>query len=111
MTVITDHINHAPASQQPYLEQMYQLIKNKLPDAEEQIKYGMPTFNNGENIVHFAGNKNHIGFYPASKTMAHFAPKLTDYHFSKGALQLPYNEPLPVDLIEQMLDYRISLLK
>ena len=112
MTVITDYINDGEKSHQPYLNQVYRLIKAKMPTATEAIKYQMPTFQlNGKNIVHFACFKNHLGFYPEPLTIAHFAPELkaANFKFSKGAIQFPYERELPVDLITQMLDYRLSL--
>ena len=40
-------------------------IKKVVPDAEETISYGIPTFNlNGTYPIYFAAYKKHIGFYP-----------------------------------------------
>jgi len=62
----------------------------------------MPTYWKKKNIIHFAAFKNHIGIYPGDKAMEHFADKLKGYKTSKGAWQIPYNKPLPLDLITEI---------
>lgn len=44
----------------------------------------------GRNLIHFAAQKNHLGIYPGAAAMEHFAPRLTEYKTSKGAVQFPY---------------------
>jgi uncharacterized protein YdhG (YjbR/CyaY superfamily) len=64
---------------------MRQTIQKAAPEAEEAISYGIPTFKlNGKNLVHFAGWKNHIGFYPTPSGTKAFAKelKLVKVHFS-----------------------------
>ena len=52
----------------------------------------MPTYWNGRNLIHFAAQKRHLGIYPGAEAMAHFAPRLTKYKTSKGAIQFPYKD-------------------
>lgn len=106
MTPIENYIVHALERQKSHLEQMYQLLKAELPNASEKISYGMPTFFTDENIVHFAGFKHHLGFYPTPGPIVKFADELKDYKTSKGAIQFPYDQELPEKLIKQIVDYR-----
>ncbi|TYC49101.1 hypothetical protein ESZ50_07595 [Weissella muntiaci] len=106
MTIITDFIDQAPMEQQPYLNKMYRLSKQLLPTADEKISYGMPTFFEHGNLIHFAGMKKHLGFYPTPDVITHFRDELVSYKTSKGAIQFPYERPLPVELIQQMITYR-----
>lgn len=87
---------------QPRLREVYATIKAALPDATEKISRQMPTFWKGQNIIHFAAFKKHIGLYPGGEAMAVFADKLTDYKTSKGGIQLPNNKPLPLELITEI---------
>lgn len=52
----------------------------------------------------FAPNhtQKHIGLYPGDKAVAHFADCLTEYKTSKGTIQLPYDKPLPLQLIAEI---------
>ena len=87
---------------QPLLHQVRNTIRTVLPDAEERISWKMPTYWKGHNIIHFAAFKKHIGVYPGENAMICFAEKLTEYKTSKGAIQLPYDRQLPLDLIAEI---------
>lgn len=78
------------------------------PDIKEKISWGMATFTLNGNLAHFAGHKNHLGFYVAPKTIADFKEQLSAYKTSKGAIQFPYNKEIPYDLIKQMVIHSIK---
>lgn len=107
MTVIEDYIKTAPTERQAALRQMYHLIKECVPEASEKISYGMPTFFLNGNLVHFTNAKNHLGLYPTPSAIEAFQTELTSYKTSKGAVQLPYDQELPVDLIKRMVAFRV----
>jgi len=92
---------------QALLQQMRSIIEKAAPDATEAISYGMPTFKLHGNLVHFAALKSHIGFYPLPSVIDAFKEKLVGYQTSKGAIQFPYNQPLPVGVIEEMVKVRV----
>ena len=94
---------------QPLLHQIRNTIRTALPDAQERISWRMPTYWNGHNIIHFAAFKKHIGVYPGEKAMVHFAGRLTEYKTSKGAIQIPYDKPLPLDLIAEIARWCYAL--
>lgn len=52
------------------------------------------------NLLQFAAFKNHIGLYPGPQAVSTFADRLKEYKTSKGAIQLPFDKPLPFELIE-----------
>lgn len=93
---------------QVMLQKLRATIQAALPDAEETIAYGMPAFRQRVNIVYYAGYKNHIGFYPSSAPIAHFAEDLKGFKTSKGAIQFPLDKPLPVTLIRRMVKWRLA---
>ncbi len=107
---IDSYIAEFPIHVQKSLKQLRKLIKKIVPTATEAIKYGMPTFVLQGNLVHFAAYQNHIGFYPTPDVIIHFEKQLSNYQTSKGAIQFPINEPLPFELIEQMVIYRLKIL-
>lgn len=83
-------------------------IRKAAPEATEKISYGMPTFVHNGLLVHFAVNKNHIGFYPAPSGIEAFKDRLTDWKFSKGAIQFPLNKEIPYHLIEEISAFRYA---
>ena len=84
-------------------------IREAAPDAKEKISWGMPTFWQKVNIAHFAAFKHHIGFYPGSEAIVAFQERLRPYKTSKGAVQLPLNEPLPLKLVQDMVRFNLAM--
>lgn len=107
---IDDYIEAQAKEVQPLLHQVRNTIRTALPDAEERISWKMPTYWRGHNIIHFAAFKKHIGVYPGENAMVHFAGRLTEYKTSKGAIQLPYDKTLPLDLIAEIAKWSYEWL-
>ncbi len=108
MNAIDNYINAFPESQHEMLQQMRSAIRQACPEATETINYGIPTFKYGGNLVHFAQAKNHIGLYPGPKAISAFKERLQAYKTSKGAIQFPVDEPLPVTLVQDIVDYCVK---
>lgn len=103
---IDEYINDFPAPVQKLLQQVRTAIKKAAPNASEVISYGMPAFRQNRVLVYFAGYKNHIGFYPTSVGIKAFEKELTGYKFSKGAIQFPIDQPMPVKFITDIVRFR-----
>lgn len=108
ITTIDAYIATFPVSTQALLQKMRNTITKAAPKAEETISYGMPTFKLQGNLVHFAGYKNHIGFYPAPSGIEAFADELEKYKTSKGAIQFPVDEKLPLALVTKIVKFRVK---
>lgn len=106
MTPVESYIATTPSEMHAKLNALRTTILAVLPEAEEQLKYQMPTFYWHENVIHFALFKQHIGLYPTPSGVTAFATELTDYKTSKGAIQLPLTAPLPLDLIRRITEFR-----
>lgn len=81
------------------LEDVREIIHTAIPDAEERISWSMPTFWKGQNIIHFAASKKHLGIYPGDEAPVVFADELKDYDVSKGTIRIPWSRELPAELI------------
>ena len=78
------------------------------PEAQETISYGMPAFRQNGIIVYFAAFKDHIGFFPTSSGVSAFAGELSSYDTAKGTIRLPLDKPIPVDLIQKIVKFRVQ---
>lgn len=96
-----------PAEIQKILQQLRNTIRQAAPDAVETISYKMPAFRQNKILVYYAANKNHIGFYPTPGPINHFKNELRSYKTSKGAIQFPLDEPLPLELIAKIVKFRM----
>lgn len=100
---IGSYISNCPIDAQTVLNELYHSIKDIIPEAQEKISWGMPTFYLKGNLIHFAAHKRHIGLYPGGEAIIFFCERLQAYKTSKGAIQLPMDQPLPIDLISDIV--------
>jgi len=107
-TTIDGYIAEQPIPIQQLLEEIRATIQKAAPEATEKISYQMPTFFLKGNLVHFALCKNHVGFYPSPSGIEAFKEELNQYKTSKGAIQFPVNQPLPLDLITRITTFRVK---
>lgn len=105
---VDEYIKTFPAPVQKQLRSMRATIRKQIPDAEEVIKYGIPTFVlNKKNLIHFAAYKSHIGLYPVPSGNAVFQSALVPYKSGKSTLQFPLDQPLPLELISKLVQFRL----
>lgn len=102
------YISQFPAPTQQMLQALRQCILKTAPQAQEIISYKMPAYKINTVLVYFAGYKNHIGFYPTPNAILHFKGELKLYKNSKGAIQFPFNKPLPKTLIKKLVKFRVE---
>src|SRR6266498_2712779 len=105
---IDDYIAGFPKDIQTILQKIRQIVKKAAPEAQEKISYQMPTFYLNGNLVHFAAFKNHIGFYPTPSGTAKFKKEIAGYQAAKGSIQFPLDQPIPYDLISQIVEFRVK---
>ena len=105
---IDEYIGGLPRDVQKTLKQIRATIKETAPEAEEAIKYRIPTFVLNENLVHFAAFRNHIGFYPTPSAIEAFREELSSYKSAKGSVQFPFDKPMPLSLIRRIVKTRVK---
>lgn len=104
---IDEYIASQPEHVRPGLQLFRETIRNAAPEAVEVISYQMLAFRQHGILVWFAAHKNHFGFYPKTEAMSIFRERLLPYGQSKGAIRFPYIQPLPVDLIADIVRHRV----
>lgn len=111
INTIDDYIADQTAEVQPLLQAVRETIRTAAPDAVEKISWQMPTFWQGENIVHFAAFKKHIGLFPGGEAVGVFADRLEGYKTSKGTIQFPLGKPIDHNLIGDIVRWRVEQAK
>ena len=103
------YIESFPKDLQWLLNQVREVVKKNAPKATESIAYGMPAYKtNSKPLVYFAGFKNHIGFYATPTGHEAFQEALSQYKQGKGSVQFPLDQPIPFDLIAQIVLFRVN---
>lgn len=107
-TDVDNYIKEFPEPGQKLLVQIRATIKKSAPDAKEVISYKMPAYKYFGMLVYFAMRKNHIGFYPYPSAIEAFKEELSNYEVSTGTVKFALDKPLPLDLIGQMVSFRVE---
>ncbi|MEK7691168.1 MAG: DUF1801 domain-containing protein [Bdellovibrionota bacterium] len=112
-TTVVTYIKKYRSKTRVLLKELRTAIRLAAPGVEESISYGMPAFSltGGGKLVYFAAYERHIGFYPTSSGIRVFKKYFTGFKYSKGALQLPLDLPLPLSLIKRIVKYRLKECK
>jgi uncharacterized protein YdhG (YjbR/CyaY superfamily) len=106
-TTIVEYIRAAPREGQPHLRRLYAILKSVAPEAEETIKWGTPFFVEPRFLFAFSAHKAHLNFAPMAAGLEPFRKELKKHKTTKNYLQIPYNKPLPEDLIRKIAEHRL----
>lgn len=106
---IDEYITAFPERIQIILEELRSTIKSVAPDAKEKISYQIPAFElNGRRLIYFAAWKRHISIYPIPAGTEEFEQKISQFADGKGTLKFPLDKPLPLELIAEMVKFRVA---
>lgn len=84
-------------------------IRQAAPGAEEVISYNIPALKLHGILVYFAAWKEHLSMYPRTAGLEKaFKKEMAKYGVSKGTIRFPTNEPLPLDIIRKMVQFRVK---
>ena len=101
---VEDYLASLPEDVRPVMDEIRRAVRRVVPDVTETISYSMPTFVlDGRPLLHAAAWKKHLGLYPLPPMDEDLAARVAPYRGAKDALQLRYDRPLPVDLVEQVV--------
>ena len=106
-TTIAAYIRAAPREGRPHLRRLYAILKSVAPQAEETIKWGTPFFVEPRFLFAFSAHKAHCSFAPMAAALKPFRKELEKHKTTKNFLQLPYDKPLPEDLVRRIAEYRL----
>jgi uncharacterized protein YdhG (YjbR/CyaY superfamily) len=105
---VDEYISCYPEELQKKLRDIRLIIKKTAPEAVEKISYGMPSYTFKGVLLYFALHTNHIGLYPYPSAMEAFKNEIAYYRTSRGTIQFPHNEKLPLKLISEIVKFRVA---
>ena len=112
MSVIDDFLKNIEPAKRKELVRIRSIALKVIPLAQDAISYGMPTLKyKGVSFLGFNAHVNHIGIYPyGGEEIETFTDKLKELHygFSKGAIQVPLDRPIPENLLTEIIKHRIG---
>lgn len=100
------YIRAAPPEGQKQLRELYAILKSVAPEATEAIKWGSPVFEERRILFSFSAHKSHLNFMPTPSALEPFRKELARHATGKATLQIPYDKPIPKELIRKIAAYR-----
>ncbi len=109
-TTIDEYIQAAPPEGQPHLRRLYAILKKAAPKAQEAIKWGNPFFIEPRFVFAFSAHKAHLSFAPSAKALEVFRKELKPHQTTANFLKIPYDKPLPEDLIRRIAEHCVQVV-
>lgn len=103
---VDEYILNLPQASRIKFEQLRQLLKEVAPNATENLKWGKPILETETILFAFSCHKAHLSFVPTRQALEPFKNQLQPYVLGQDSIQFPLNQPLPVDLIREIAEYR-----
>jgi len=107
-STVDEYVTSAPKEVQVKLREMRSCISKVAPGATESLKWGMPAFSYKRILVTYAFFKHHIGYYPTPSAIKAFTKELSGYKTAAGSIQFPLDQPLPLNLISMIAEFRVK---
>lgn len=87
-----------------------QMIEAALPESEERIGYGVPAFYYKKRpLVSYGATSKHCALYVQSPQVVEtYRDDLRGFDLSKGTVRFQPEAPLPVDLVEKLVQARMA---
>ena len=93
VSTVDEYAQRLTPRQRDHFERVRGIVRRLVPDAEETISYGIPTFKHrGKYLIYFAAHKHHMSVYP---TIGAVEPTTG----TKGTFQFTEADPVPEDVI------------
>lgn len=98
-----------PEDRRTAMEELRRTIRAAAPQAEEAISYNMPAFRlGGRFFVSYEAFKRHYSLFPWSDAMLEaLGDDLRPYAVGKGTIRFPADEPIPLDLVTRIIEFRL----
>jgi uncharacterized protein YdhG (YjbR/CyaY superfamily) len=108
---VKSYYTKAPKESLIKLKELEAIIGSVLKDYQIVLSYGVPTFVfEGKKIAGIAGYKEFVSLYPLGHELIEkYQNDLKNYKTSSGAIQFPLDQPLPKEIINNIIRDRIKI--
>lgn len=106
---IESYIKQFDEEKQMLLQELRKLILDTVPEAEEKIAWGAPTYYLNGYLVQFGVSAKHLGFYCSPAAIEQYKNEFNGISYNnKNTVHLAYDKPLPKDLIRKLIMFRVK---
>jgi len=102
-TTVDAFIEMQQEEARPHAVQLRTLIRTYVPEASERIAWSMPNYEWRKQPISFSVCKQHLSLYVDAGVISAFQSELQSLSVRKNAIYLPFNKPLPIDLLQRIV--------
>ena len=111
MTVVEEYAAKLKGPEKEVIEHMGEIVRKTVPDATEELYYGMPSFKyKGKGLVSILANKNFLSLYPYS-AVENLGLDISAYEGTKGSIHFSVDKPVSDELLRKILKARIKQIE
>ena len=112
MSDVDEYLKTATESQKAFFKKFKEIVKQVVPDAEESISYGIPTFKYKKKpLIYWGAFSTHMSIFPASDSMVlELGEALGKFRVSKGTLRFTEAKPIPESLLKEIVKHRLKII-
>jgi uncharacterized protein YdhG (YjbR/CyaY superfamily) len=111
MSVIDNYIASLHDPDQTVIAHMYEVVRELVPDHTEELSYAMPACKyNGMGLVAIMANKHFLSLYPFG-AVENLGLDLSAYECTTGSIHFSAQNPLPDELLRQIIVVRLEQIK
>ncbi len=109
-STVDAYIASFPEDVQEVLRTVRATIRAAAPDAEERMSYQMPAYKHHGWLCYFGAFTKHYSLFAVNSegAVVKFGDRLARYKISKGTIQFPLTEPVPTELITDIVKLRME---
>lgn len=104
---VEEYIAQAPPEAQEKIAELRAILQSLAPQAKEELKWNTPVYTHKRILFSYSAFRSHLNFMPTRRTLDHFREDISAYKTGMDTIQLPYDQPLPRDLIIRLAQHRI----
>jgi uncharacterized protein YdhG (YjbR/CyaY superfamily) len=108
MNEVDNYIAKFPDTTKSKLDEIRSVIKTESPQLKESLKWGNLAYSNGTIMFILAGYKNHVGFHVTKTVIEKLKNNLVAYQTTPGSVKFPLSEPIPTELIKDIILTRLN---
>ncbi|MDF2179780.1 DUF1801 domain-containing protein [Aliiglaciecola sp. CAU 1673] len=106
---LKDYLAAIPAHRQERFAALQAIIKSLFPDANESMKYKMPTYEHKGGWIAIANQKGYISLYTCSEEhISSFKSTYPEIQTGKGCINFKDKDPLPLEALAIVIKSALS---
>jgi uncharacterized protein YdhG (YjbR/CyaY superfamily) len=106
---VEEYLADTPARERQALERVREIVLDTLPEVFERIAYRIVVLAHHGDLVGLASQPRHLSLYTMSPGLVtSMAERLEPYKVSGATIQFTADDPLPADLIEEIVRKRLE---